>query len=101
MDNRMVKCIWGSRCIQWVGRNAMGSSGAILLMWDSRKVTVKDHWTGVYSATAVVEDMDIKQKWMVTLVYGPNNSSDRAELWGKLNSIRRSGMGLGVWERTL
>lgn len=38
INGRMVKKIWGRKNISWVGADADGSSGGILILWNKRYV---------------------------------------------------------------
>ena len=79
VSDRIVAEIWGRRHVKWVAVDAVGAAGGLLLMWDTRSVTVLDSWHGAFSHSVLVEDQTNNSKWLLTSVYGPNNSQRRVE----------------------
>lgn len=61
--------------------DADGSSGGILIRWDSRFISVEKCWVDVFSVSTLVEDLSTGLKWLLTSVYGPNGHR-RKEFWG-------------------
>ena len=57
-----MRQIAGSRLFYWMGLNDVGSLGGIMLLWDSRKCVLIDHWTGLYSISAVVRDVELNKE---------------------------------------
>lgn len=77
LEDCMVRQIAGPRFFNWVGLNAVGSSGGILLVWDSQKLAMLDHWTGLFSVSAVVRDVEINKEWIISSIYGLTGSGSR------------------------
>eukprot|EP00268_Persea_americana_P001437 TRINITY_DN10442_c1_g1_i1.p1 TRINITY_DN10442_c1_g1~~TRINITY_DN10442_c1_g1_i1.p1 ORF type:complete len:115 (-),score=26.44 TRINITY_DN10442_c1_g1_i1:3-347(-) len=73
VSDRLVKEIWGRRFVKWVAVDAVGAAGR-LLMWDTRSVSVLNSWKDVFSLPVLVEDLENNSKWLLTSVYGQNNS---------------------------
>lgn len=64
-------------------------------MWDSRKINILKSWRDVFSAPALVEDLSTKAKWLITSVYGPNDSQREKQFWKELDEVR--GRWDGAW----
>lgn len=48
----------------------------------------KDHWTGVFSVSVLLEDRDNHKECIISSVYGPNVNHRRMEFWNELDTIR-------------
>lgn len=81
MNDKNVREVWGIRSVQWVALDAVGSTRGILLICDTRYVKMIDSWRGDFSVSAVIEDLENNQRWLITTVYGPNLSQRRIHLW--------------------
>lgn len=64
-------------------------------MRDTRLVSVINSWKDVFSISVLVEDLKNNSIWLLTSIYGPNNSKKRTELWRELDMIR--GRWNGAW----
>lgn len=82
MDDSVVRQITGSIFFNWVGLNAAGTSGGILLMWDSHKWVMLDQWTRLFSISVVVRDLELNKEWIISAIYGPSSSGSREFLEG-------------------
>eukprot|EP00268_Persea_americana_P015177 TRINITY_DN16895_c1_g4_i1.p1 TRINITY_DN16895_c1_g4~~TRINITY_DN16895_c1_g4_i1.p1 ORF type:complete len:121 (-),score=21.24 TRINITY_DN16895_c1_g4_i1:157-519(-) len=40
----IVRELWGRKHVKWVARDAIGTSGDLLVMWDSQFVDVSNSW---------------------------------------------------------
>lgn len=56
MSYPIIKELWGNSQCRWVSLDAVGISGGILLCCNSRLHTMKDHFIGASSVSAVHED---------------------------------------------
>ena len=54
----LVREIWGSSHCNWISLEAEGTSGGILLSSNSRSYSIKDHYIGSFSVSAVMEDRE-------------------------------------------
>lgn len=95
MSDRVVKEIWGGSHLKWLRLDAVGATSGVILLWDIRQISVASMWKGVFSVSAVVEDLVAKFRWLVTSVYGPNDSSSKREFWRELDDTR--GRWNGAW----
>lgn len=68
MTDKNVREVWGIRSVQWVALDAVGSTGGILLICDTRYVKMIDSWRGDFSVFAVIEDLENNQRWLITTV---------------------------------
>lgn len=75
--------------------DTIGPTGGLLLMWDSRSFSLLNSWMDVFSISVLLEDLKNSSKWLLTSVYGPNNSQRRFEFWRELDMIR--GRWNGPW----
>ena len=58
----MVRQITGSLFFNWVWSIAAGTSGGILLMWDSQKWVILGQWTGLFSISTMVRDVKLNKE---------------------------------------
>ena len=59
--------------------DAVGNAGGLLTLWYTKVVLVVRSWADVFSHSVLVEDIQNNKKWLLTSVYGPNNSQRRDE----------------------
>lgn len=64
----------------WEVVHAVGAAGGLLLLWDTRAVSVIKRWKDVFSMSVLVKDLNNNSKWLLTSVYGPNSSQRRGVL---------------------
>ena len=64
-----------------------------MLLWDSQSVKILKSSSDVFSVSEVFEDQYNKSKWLITSVYGLNDSQRRKEMWKELEVMR------GRWDR--
>ena len=57
LSEKIVEEVWGSRFVNWVSVDAVGSAGGFLLLWDTRHVTVSNNWKGEFTVSVEVEDL--------------------------------------------
>lgn len=85
----MVKEIWRAASgDNWICCEVVGSSGGILVMWNKGVLIKKDQWVGTFLAFVLLEEASSNNTWIVTSVYGPNDSSLRDSFWSELDSNR-------------
>lgn len=83
VDSRFVASLWKLRFIEWVFLPAVGRSGGILVMWDSRLVSVKDNLIRDFSVSIEIE-MNCDIKWWFSAIYGPCKQKERELFWDEL-----------------
>ena len=55
VDRRFVGSIWRSRFKEWILLPSVGTSGGILLVWDSRRLKVTENLIGDFSVSICVQ----------------------------------------------
>lgn len=80
----MVKEIWGAKFIKWASLTAVGNSGGIFVIWDTRRVCSKEQCVGDFLVFAVFEDLENHRDCIISVVYGPNSSQRRTDFWREL-----------------
>lgn len=50
MEDRIIRELWGRRFVKF---NSLGTSGVILLMWNSHKFSMKESWMGESAVSAI------------------------------------------------
>ena len=75
-----VGSIWRSRFKEWLVLLAISSAGGILLMWDVRRVKVRDSLLGKFSASILLVG-DGNCTWWFSGVYGPSKACFRDRFW--------------------
>ena len=95
MTMRIVREVWGSKFVKWVTLEMVGSTGGILMLWDSRHVAACNSSKGESSVSTEVKNLATKKKWLITSVSGPNSDSKRPNLWRELDAIK--GRWNGAW----
>ena len=75
--------IWRSRFKEWIVLLAIGTARGILIMWDVRRVNVKDSLLGEFSALILV-DIEGGSSWWFSGVYGPSKACFRDRFWDEL-----------------
>jgi hypothetical protein len=73
MTRALVRRLWGGPHVQWCCLDAVGASGGILCIWDTRSLEMIESCVGSFSG-----------------VYGPNDACSRKILWDEL-------VGLHTW----
>ena len=63
------------------GCRSCGFSWRIINSLASRSISVLRTWKDVFSLSVLVEDIVNNSRWLLTSVYGPNDSHRRKELW--------------------
>ena len=53
VDRSIIRSLWDGRWVEWECMRAEGSTGGILMMWDSRQVSRLDFLEGEYSILSV------------------------------------------------
>lgn len=88
MSDKIAIEVWGSRHVNWVLVDTIGSAGGILLLWDNCHVAVSNSWKGEFSISKVVKDLENNYKWLIASIYGPISSQRRADFLRDLESVR-------------
>ena len=86
VDGFLIRSIWNSRFKEWDFIPSSGSSGGLVIGWDTRIASKVDDLKGCYSLSVL---LNIKGKscWWVTNVYGPTNPRSRSLLWEELSFV--------------
>jgi hypothetical protein len=66
---------------------ATGTSGGILLAWDSVAVDLRNITLDTFSMNAEVHGID-GQAWWLTVVYGPQSTEDKIQFLAELTERR-------------
>ncbi|BFG20710.1 hypothetical protein CerSpe_069840 [Prunus speciosa] len=86
IDRKLIGNIWGSKFREWICLPSIGSSGGILIVWNTKAVKVKESLLGSYTVSINCADSEGKE-WWLTGVYGPNGSRERPLLWEELADL--------------
>ena len=78
-------CPWLN--FQYVICPSVGASGGILLVWNGDYWYKLDEFVGKYSVSVLLKDVRRDVLWVVTSVYGPINTSEKAAFLAELTSI--------------
>lgn len=70
----LVREIWGNSQCSWIALDADGNSGGILMCWNNKLYTIKDHLIGAFFVSVVIEDKANGSTWIISSVYGPTDS---------------------------
>lgn len=87
MPQMAVRELWGNSHCSWASLDAHGSSGGILLCWNSRKYTMIDQYIGASSVSAVLEDKASGSTWIISSAYGPTDRRLHGSFWCELDLI--------------
>lgn len=87
VHDSLVKEVWGTSPAKWCCGDAVGSVGGILVVWSSRSFLFKDRWVGTFVILVLLEDLTNNSVWLVSSVYGPNNSRKGDLMRSELDSI--------------
>ena len=86
VNRSFVGSIWRSKFKEWIVLQAIGTAGAILIMWDVRRVTIRDTLVGEFSVSILVEVAD-SSSWWFSGVYGPSKVYFRDRFWDELAGL--------------
>ena len=75
MDKRFISSLWSSRLKAWILLESASRSGGILLIWDVRRVNVKENMVGDFTISVKIDDGS--GDWWFTGLYGPCKASVR------------------------
>ncbi|XP_049345444.1 uncharacterized protein LOC125809948 [Solanum verrucosum] len=84
----IAKQLWSSRWMKCGYAEADGSSGGILIMWDSRVWTGSCVEEGKYSITYKFEAVHDGFCWFLTGVYAPHTRAEKLECWEEIAAVR-------------
>lgn len=83
IDTQVIRsiCFWPD--YQFSLCPSMGASGGVLLLWNATLWHKLDEFLGRFSVSILLQDFQCDAVWVATLVYGPNNASDRGGILGR------------------
>lgn len=67
VEDNIMRDMWSGRLVRWVALDASCSAGGILVLRNSMTVEVGDWWSGSFSASARVKDLEIQKVVVVDL----------------------------------
>ena len=80
------------RVSEWRAVEAEGTTGGILVFWDTRKLELVETEIGHFSVTCMFKNVEDGFLWAFTGVYGPVKRSKREMFWEVLGALK------GLWE---
>ena len=86
LNSAFIKSLWSSKDIGWDYVASVGSSGGILTMWDSSKISVTEVIKRHFSLSIKCLTLCKKVCW-ITNVYGPCGCRERKLVWPELSSL--------------
>ena len=69
-----------------------GTTGGILVFWDTRKLDLVEVETCLFSVTCMFKNVEDGFQWAFIGVYGPVERSKREMFWEEFGSLK------GLWE---
>ena len=57
IDDSVIRETWGRKNVHWLAADVDGSSGGILILWDTRFIYVEKCWVDLFSVSILVEDL--------------------------------------------
>lgn len=85
IDRRFIGNVWRSRFKEWVSLPSIGAAGGIVIIWDSRRVSVLESLVGNFSVSIKIENGDLP--WWFSRIYGPCRAAGRSEFWDELAGL--------------
>lgn len=86
IERSLVSSIWGFRHKDWVAIPAIGSSGGVVIIWNTRCVSVLESVMGAYSVSIKIMGIN-GNDWWLSGVYGPNSYRERSYFWEELAGL--------------
>lgn len=83
----IIKSLWSSISIAWAFCKANGSSGGIIIMWDSVVHEAVEAVEGFFSLSINLKCSD-GFIWWLTGIYGPASRRRRGDFWMELNTLK-------------
>ena len=87
----LVRSLGVGRFVDWAGANAVGASGGILILWDSRLLQLMEKEECQSSLSCKFRNCEDNSTWVFTSVYVPTTREGRDQPWEDLGAIR------GLW----
>ncbi|XP_026450589.1 uncharacterized protein LOC113350671 [Papaver somniferum] len=84
-----ISQICGYNNVGWTFQQSVGSSGGMIILWDKNFMEVNDALTGEYTLSVSCTNKSDNFNWMLTSVYGPNNTVERISFWEELDTACR------------
>ena len=89
LDLWVVRSLWSNQYVNWVGLDAVNTTGGILIMWDKRVVEKLDVVVGRFSVSCHWRGLVDGFDWVCSGVYGPHSDEGRNQFWEGLSNIRQ------------
>ncbi|KAL0552328.1 hypothetical protein IC582_011437 [Cucumis melo] len=86
-NKRIIKSLWPSNSINWIAKNALDSSGGILILWDAHIHSLLSHEEGLFSLSANFL-FNNNLSWWLTGLYGPVKRRERVLFWTDLHNLQ-------------
>nr|XP_033508703.1 uncharacterized protein LOC117273621 [Nicotiana tomentosiformis] len=93
--SRVARHLWGSRWVDFVNLEVIGTSGGILIMWDKRLLEGELIISGSQSISCRLTAIGQDFSWFITGIYASNSRIERQDLWWELAASR--GLCNGPW----
>lgn len=84
-----IKQICGYKNVGWTLQQSVGNSGGMLILWDRDFLEVSDSLVGDYTLSILCKNKNDNFQWVLTNIYGPNNSVERTEFLLELDNVCR------------
>nr|XP_033516418.1 uncharacterized protein LOC117280782 [Nicotiana tomentosiformis] len=92
LPDATVRSVWGGSWMKYDWVPAAGNAGGILLMWDDRRLEVKEIKKGVFSLADLVKDRVSGAELRFGGVYGPVGEGSKVSFWEELTNV------MGEWD---
>lgn len=85
-DSILRSCTGGRR-FQWTSKPSVGSSGGIIVCWDSSILNKVDSFIREFSLSILFQDRTSDVTWTLTSVYGPCDESRKIGFLAEIESL--------------
>ncbi|KAK1308285.1 hypothetical protein QJS10_CPA09g00724 [Acorus calamus] len=88
LETSVLRAVGGDRLSEMVVKNAVGSSGGLLTVWDGVHWEAVDSKVGTFSVSVLLRCKSSGWSWICSNVYGPADGSGREILWAELSEAK-------------
>ena len=92
LSSAVARSLGAGRMVEWRMMEAEGTTGGILVFWNTRKLDLVESEIGHFSVTCKFKNVEDGFLWAFTRVYGPVKRSKRELFWEELGALK------GLWE---
>ena len=87
INRGIVRSLSGIHHVDWLYLSSVGTSGGVLIMWDTRVVEKIDEAIGHYLVSCKFKNVLDQREWAVSGVYGPQCDMERLLMWEEVAGV--------------